>query len=118
MCCLCLPLRFLIKNSTDLEDRKYLGSGFSSKMSDNEDPLPVLGYSVVLAVKHLPLQVIPQVIKRGNDRVKGASPVVAKESFNVFKDKMTGSFSVEYPAEFKKERTPCFVEETGALSSH
>ena len=56
-------------------DRKYFGSGCSSRMSDNVDPLPVLGYSVILAVKHLPLAVIPQFIKRPEDGFKCDSAV-------------------------------------------
>ncbi len=41
----------------------YFGSGHSSKMSDNEHALPVLGDAEILAVKHLPLEVVPQFIK-------------------------------------------------------
>jgi hypothetical protein len=55
-------------------------------MSDNEHSLPVLGHSVILAVKHLPLQVIPQLIKRGDDGSESLSVVMTQKSFNIFKD--------------------------------
>jgi hypothetical protein len=45
-------------------------------MSDNEHSFPILGDSEILAVKHLPLDVVPQFIKRGDDGVERFSVVV------------------------------------------
>ena len=67
-------------------ERKYFGSGCSSKMSDNEHSLPVLWHSVIFAVKHLPLTVIPQLINRGDDGAESFSVVMTEQSFNIFKD--------------------------------
>ena len=61
---------------TAFSERKYFGSTCSSKMSDNKHSLPVLGDSVIFAVKHLPLAVIPQLIKRGDDGKERVSFVV------------------------------------------
>src|SRR3990172_44321 len=67
-------LLFLIRNLTIFSDRKYFGSTFSSKMSDNEHSFPILGDSEVFAVKNLPLILIPQV---------GENPKYCLESFSL-----------------------------------
>lgn len=73
-------------------------------MSDNEHALPVLGDSVILAVKHLPLKVIPQLIKRGDDGSESLSVVVAEKSFNVFKNAELRLFCSQYSRKFKEHR--------------
>ncbi len=94
-----------------------MGSGFSSKMSDNEHPFPILWDTEILAVKHLPLEVIPQAIKRFDDDVEGLPAVVAEESFDVLKDKTTGPSLIENPCDVKKERTPG-IEKSQSLSGN
>ena len=91
-------------------ERKYLGSGDSSKMSDNEHPFSVLWNPEILAVTHLPLEVIPQVIKRGEDDAEGASSVVTEESFDVLKEAILRLSIFEYPSDVKKERASCVVK--------
>ena len=59
-------------------DRKYLQSGRSSKISDNEHSFPDSGGLRNSAVKHLPLEVIPQLIKRIDD-CSESSPFVVRE---------------------------------------
>jgi hypothetical protein len=68
-------------------DRKYFGSGFFSKMSDNEDSLSVLRDPEVFAVKHFPLDVIPQAIQCGEDSGESSPLVVREKPFNVLKEK-------------------------------
>ena len=62
-------------------ERKYLWSGFSSKMSDNEHPLSVLGNPEVLTVKHLPLDIIPKFIQCGEDNSESSPFVVIKDPY-------------------------------------
>ncbi|GAG92947.1 unnamed protein product, partial [marine sediment metagenome] len=71
---------------TIFSDRKYFWSGFFSSMSDNEHPLPILGNTEILAVKHLPLTVIPKLIQRSDNGFKGSPIIVAKESFDILKE--------------------------------
>jgi hypothetical protein len=79
-------LRRWIRYFCIFSERKYFWSGCSSKMSCNEHTFPVLGDSVILAVKHLPLAVVPQLINRGDDGLESPSTVMAEKSFDVFKE--------------------------------
>jgi len=54
-------------------------------MPDNEHSFPIVGDSEILAVKHLPLEVIPQLIKRFDDGLKSEAKIVREKPFNVFK---------------------------------
>jgi len=45
-------------------------------MADNVHPFPILGDFVILAVKHLPLDVVPQLIKRSDNGMKCLTVVV------------------------------------------
>ena len=72
-------------------------------MSDNEHSLPVLRDSVILAVKHLPLTIIPQFCNRGHDGSESVSVVMAEKSFNIFKDEISRLFCSQYSCKFKKE---------------
>jgi hypothetical protein len=56
-------------------------------MSDNDDALPVLGDSVILAVKHLPLTIVPQLINRGDDGSESVAVVMTKQSFDILEYK-------------------------------
>jgi hypothetical protein len=85
-------------------------------MSDNEHPLPILGNSEILAVKHLPLEVIPQPIKRSDDGMKCLTLVVWKQSFDVLKQQKTGSFILGDPADLEEESSPCVLK-SSSLSS-
>ena len=71
-------------------------------MSDNEDALPVLRDSVILAVKHLPLDVIPQVIKRGDDSGNGTPFIVRKYPSDVFKENIAWSLCFNNPSDVKE----------------
>jgi len=86
-------------------ERKYLGSGFDTKMSDNEDPLSVLGDAEILAVKHLPFDAIPQLNKRGDDGLESSSVVMRKKPFDVFQYKVERASCIKNPSDVKKERT-------------
>jgi len=66
-------------------------------MSDNEDPFPALRDSVILAVKQLPLAVIPQLIKGGDDGAESPSFVMRQKSLNVFKDAVSRALGTQYP---------------------
>jgi len=67
------PLRVAVDFPANVvSEWKYRSLGDSSKMANNEDSFAGLRYSVVLAVKHLPLTAIPQ---------PGENPNDARESF-------------------------------------
>jgi hypothetical protein len=85
-------------------ERKYLGSGFDTKMSDNEDPFPVLGDAEIPAVKHLPFDAIPQLNKRGDDGLESSSVVMRKKPFDVFQYKVERASRIKNPSDVKKER--------------
>ena len=93
-------------------ERKYFGSTCSSKISDNDDPLPALWDSVILAVKHLPLTVVPQLIKRSDDGFESCSVVVTKQSFDIFEYKESWRFSPQYSRKVKEERPSGILEAT------
>ena len=93
-----------------------MGSGFSSKMSDNVHSLPVLGDAEILAVTHLPLEVIPQLIKRGDHGTESSSLVVAEKSLNVFKDEMSRPFTPQYSCKVI-EKSPSGIIEPQSFSS-
>lgn len=82
-------------------ERKYLLEGFASKMSDNKDTLSVLRKEIA-AVDNLPFCIIPQLIQRSEDCPEGSPVVVAKQSLNVFKEKVSRSFLSRNPSDFKK----------------
>jgi hypothetical protein len=72
-------------------------------MSDNDDPLPVLGNAEIFAVKHLPLEVIPQFIQRLEDCSKRPAFVVIEEPFDVFKKQIFGSVMLRDSGNFEEE---------------
>lgn len=65
-------------------ERKYLWSGCSSKISNKEHPLAVLGYSELLAIKYLPLTLVASVGANFKYRLPTFSLVVAKYMLDVF----------------------------------
>lgn len=85
-------------------------------MSDNVDPLSVLGDSVIFAVSNLPLQVIPQLIKRGDDGLKSEPTVMAEKPFNVLKDEISRPLRSQYSRKVKEER-PSGIFKSLTLSS-
>lgn len=89
----------------DTSERKYRWSGCVSKMSEDIYALPVLGDAEILAVKHLPLEVIPQVIQRLEDDAEGSSAVVAEEPLDVLKEHVATAHMSKQPLDFKEERT-------------
>jgi len=74
-------------------------------MSDKKQPLAVLWDAEMSAVKHLPLDVIPQFIKRGDDRLESAASVMRQKSLDVFKKKSARAFGTQNPREFKEKRS-------------
>ena len=57
-------------------DRKYFSGASGIKITDKEHPFPGLGDSKMLAVKHSPFDMIPQVPQCGEDDRKGFPMVV------------------------------------------
>ena len=74
-------------------------------MSDNEDALAVLRNPEILAVKHLPLDVVPQAIKRTDDDGERAPFIVREKPFDVLKEQKAWSFGFDNPSDVKEERT-------------
>jgi hypothetical protein len=69
------------------EERKYR-SGMSSRgtrMSDNKDSSPGLRDSVIVAVKYLPFDPIPQFFQRLEDNLERIAFIVVEEPRDVFK---------------------------------
>ncbi len=95
-------------------ERKYFGSGRSSAMSDNEHSFPTLGHAEILAVAHLPLHVVPQVMKRREDRAEGPLLIVSKQSCDVFKEKQVRSFGVGDPAKIEEQSSASVLESSSA----
>src|SRR5262245_49494712 len=56
----------------------------------------------MLAVKHLPLDIVPQFIKRGDDGFESASVIMRKESLDVFKRNWRGRLARRILARSKK----------------
>ena len=67
-------------------ERKYCSGTSSSKMSDNEHTLPILGDSKSFAGKHLPFHIVPQFVQGSEDGLERSSSVVIEEPFDVFKE--------------------------------
>lgn len=84
-------------------ERKYLGSGFASKMSDNVDAFSILWEAKILAVKHLPLKVIPQVIKDLETAQRRCPVRVSEKPANVFKQYEAWVFGVNDAGHVKEE---------------
>lgn len=102
--------------STIAGDRKYLSSTESSKMSDNEHAGAGLGHSEALAVKHLPLDIIPQLPQGFEDDPESESIVGREQTLDVLKEKHLRSLSPSDSAYLVKYR-PASVLEAPPLSS-
>ena len=64
----------------------------------------------MFAVKHSPFDMIPQVIKRGEDDTKCPASVMRKESRHVFKKKIQRPLLFNYSGQFKEESTSCIFK--------
>lgn len=79
-------------------------------MSDNEHALAVLGDTEILAVKHLPLQVVPQLIQRGEDSAERAPLMVSEKASDVLKKQKPWLFRPSNPRDLKKENATGIAE--------
>lgn len=70
----------------------------------------------MFAVKHRPFDMIPQVIKRGEDGRKRPAAVMVKQSRYVFKQKIRRSFGFSQSGNFKEESTSCIFKPFSAAS--
>ena len=59
---------------------------------------------MVCAVKHLPCDIVPQVIQRIEDGFKRSAAVMVKQSGYVFKEQILRFFNFGNPCDLKKER--------------
>lgn len=64
----------------------------------------------MFAVKHSPFDMIPQVIKRGEDDTKRPASVMRKEPRHVFKKKIRRSLLFNHSGQFKEESTSCIFK--------
>ena len=64
----------------------------------------------MFAVKHSPFDMIPQVIKRGEDDTKCPASVMRKEPRHVFKEKIRRSFFFNHSGQFKEESASCIFK--------
>lgn len=74
-------------------------------MSDNEHSPSGLSDSEIFAVKHAPAHTIPQLGKRFKDFGKAVSLLRAKNTGNVFKEKIPRSLGFKDSCELKKQST-------------
>ena len=64
----------------------------------------------MFAVKHSPFDMIPQVIKRGEDDAKRPASVMRKEPRHVFKKKIQRPLLFNYSGQFKEESASCIFK--------
>ena len=64
----------------------------------------------MFAVTHSPFDMIPQVIKRGEDDAKRPASVMRKQSWNVFKEKIRRSLFFNHSGQFKEESASCIFK--------
>ena len=64
----------------------------------------------MFAVKHSPFDMIPQVIKRGEDDTKCPASVMRKEPRHVFKKKIQRPLFFNHSGQFKEESTSCIFK--------
>ena len=60
---------------------------------------------MILAVKHLPFDMIPQFRKRPEDDVKGPALVVRKQAGYIFEQNKRGLFGSKYAGNLEKQRS-------------
>ena len=64
----------------------------------------------MFAVKHSPFDMIPQVIKRGEDDTKRPASVMRKEPNDIFKKKIQRPLLFNHSGQFKEESTSCIFK--------
>ena len=79
-------------------------------MSDKENPFSVLWDSEILAVKQLPLTVIPHAIQDFEDDFEGSSSVVIEESFDILKEDIRYGFVASESKHLKSESPSCVLQ--------
>lgn len=95
-------------------ERKYFSGTSLSKISDNIHALSGLGDSEILAVKHLPCDIVPQFIQRREDGRKSPALVMRQQSGNIFKQQKRWSFNGGNSGDLKKESASCVILESSA----
>jgi hypothetical protein len=85
-------------------------------MSDNVHALAALRDAEMFAVKHLPLEVIPQFIKRSDDRPKRPAAVMAEETFDVLKEKKAWSLGRGQSRDLEEESASRIAETSPSAS--
>ena len=110
-----LALRAAVDQQPDIflvlrSESQYFEGTSLSKTSDNEHPSSGLSDSEVFAVKTAPAYAIPQFAKRVKDFFVSVPLLSAKQSGNVFKDKIARSLGFKDSCELKKESTPRISE--------
>jgi hypothetical protein len=78
------------RRSTDFCDRKYRFGGFFSKMSDNEHPFPVLGYTEPLRIENLPLDPVAEFPQDLKDSSECFAVIMAEKSLTFSKSRKRG----------------------------
>ena len=71
----------------------------------------------ILAVKHLPLEVIPRFCKRGDNDFESVSVVMRYSPFNVFKIKNFGCLSLSILGDFKEKVSSCVIKSSAFPSN-
>ena len=64
----------------------------------------------MFAVKHSPFDMIPQVIKRGEDDTKRPASVMRKQPRDIFKKKIQRPLFFNHSGQFKEESTSCIFK--------
>ena len=102
-----LALRTAVDQQPDIflvlrSESQYFEGTSLSKTSDNEHPSSGLSDSEVFAVKTTPAYAIPQFAKRVKDFFEAIPLLSAKQSGNVFKDKIARSLGFKDSCKLKK----------------
>jgi hypothetical protein len=72
-------------------ESKYFGSGFSSRMSDNEDTAAPLRHSEVLSVENCPDHAIPAFGERPDNRLEVFAASTREEARDILSDNPGGA---------------------------
>ena len=83
-------------------ERKYFSSASLIKISDNVHTAAGLGNAKILAVKHLPFDMIPQSLQRIEDRRKRPAAVMVKQAGNIFKQQIARLPGFSQSGKFKE----------------
>jgi hypothetical protein len=95
-------------------ESENFGSGFSSRMSDNEHTAAPLRHSEVLSVQNCPGHAIPAFGERPDDRLKVSPVPTREEPRDILSDNPGGAKLSDEPVILPPERAPVASQSAAA----